>query len=151
MTIDDKIRDEKLRSYINREAAKISTLSSRKIDKYEYLTGEEILQSDQSRIIEQVTFTYSPLRKSFWKTNKNNWRKQKKTSWSFKSFKTRGKKWHKSIDGLFPSELMRTNENKNEINNIKKWKNKTNQKDLKYKTKNYLWFSATSCNKILWW
>ena len=32
---------------------------------------------------------------------------------------------------------MRTNEIKNEINNIKKWKNKTNQKDLKYKTKNY--------------
>ena len=151
MIIRLEMRDQKLQYDINREAAKISALSSRKIDKYEYLTGEEILQSDQSRIIEQVTFTYSPLRKSFWKTNKNNWRKQKKTSWSFKSFKTRGKKWHKSIDGLFPSELMRTNEIKNEINNIKKWKNKTNQKDLKYKTKNYLWFSATSCNKILWW
>ena len=40
MTIDDKIKDEKLRDDINREAAKISTLSSWKIDKYEYLTGE---------------------------------------------------------------------------------------------------------------
>ena len=59
------MRDEKLRYDINREVAKISALSSRKIDKYEYLTGEEILPSDQSRIIEQVTFTYSPLRKSF--------------------------------------------------------------------------------------
>ena len=59
------MRDQKLQYDINREATKISALSSRKIDKYEYLTGEEILQSDQSRIIEQVTFTYSPLRKSF--------------------------------------------------------------------------------------
>ena len=59
------MRDQKLQYDVNREAAKISALSSRKIDKYEYLTGEEILPSDQSRIIEQVTFTYSPLRKSF--------------------------------------------------------------------------------------
>ena len=59
------MRDQKLQYDINREATKISALSSRKIDKYEYLTGKEILPSDQSRIIEQVTFTYSPLRKSF--------------------------------------------------------------------------------------
>ena len=52
MTIDDKIKDKKLQYDINREAAKISTLSSEKIDKYEYLAGEEILPSDQSRIIE---------------------------------------------------------------------------------------------------
>ena len=47
MTIDDKIKDKKLQYDINREAAKISTLSSEKIDKYEYLAGEEILPSDQ--------------------------------------------------------------------------------------------------------
>ena len=52
MTTDDKIRDEKLKYNTNRKAAKISALSSGKIDKYEYLTGEEILPSDQSRIIE---------------------------------------------------------------------------------------------------
>ena len=40
MTIDDKIRDAKLKYDINREAAQISALSSVKIDKYEYLTGE---------------------------------------------------------------------------------------------------------------
>ena len=57
MTIDDKIKDEKLQYDINREAAKISALSSGKIDKYEYLTGEEILPSDESRIIEQAKFT----------------------------------------------------------------------------------------------
>ena len=57
MTIDDKIKDEKLQYDINREAAKISALSSGKIDKYEYLAGEEILPSDESRIIEQAKFT----------------------------------------------------------------------------------------------
>ena len=58
MTINDKIRDEKLQYSINKEAAKISALSSGKIDKYEYLTGEEILPSDQSRIIEHGKFSY---------------------------------------------------------------------------------------------
>ena len=47
MTIDDKIRNKKLQHDINREAAKISALSSGKIDKYENLTGEEILPPDQ--------------------------------------------------------------------------------------------------------
>ena len=47
MTIDDKIRYEKLQYDINREAAKISALSSGAIDKYEYLTGEEILPPSQ--------------------------------------------------------------------------------------------------------
>ena len=54
MTIDDKIRDEKLQYHINREAAKTSALSSGKIDKYEYLTREKILLSDQRGVIEQA-------------------------------------------------------------------------------------------------
>ena len=65
MIINDKIRDKKLQYDINREAAKISALSSRKIHKYEYLTGEDILPSNQQQIIEQVKFTYSPLGKAF--------------------------------------------------------------------------------------
>ena len=64
MTNDDKIRDEKLKYDINREAAKISAWSG-KIDEYEYLTGEEILPSDQIRIIKQTKFTYSPCSKAF--------------------------------------------------------------------------------------
>ena len=40
MTIDDQIKDEKLQYDVNTEAAKISALSSDRIDKYEYLTGE---------------------------------------------------------------------------------------------------------------
>ena len=64
MTIDDKIRNEKLQYDINREAAKISALLSGKIDKYEYLTGEEMLPLAQSRATEQAKFTYSPLKKA---------------------------------------------------------------------------------------
>ena len=59
MITDDKIRDEKLQYDINRDAAKISALSSEKMDKYKYLTGEEILPSDQSKVIKQAKFTYS--------------------------------------------------------------------------------------------
>ena len=51
MTINDKIRDEKLQYDINREAAKISALSSGKTHKYEYLTGENRLPSNQQHII----------------------------------------------------------------------------------------------------
>ena len=70
MTIEDQIRDEKLQYDINREAAKISAVSSGKIDEYEYLTGEEILQSNQQQIIEQGKFIYSPLVKTFKKQTK---------------------------------------------------------------------------------
>ena len=64
MTIEDQIKDEKLQYDINREAAKISALSSGKIDKYEYLTGEEILPSNQQQII-QAKFAYSLLGKAY--------------------------------------------------------------------------------------
>ena len=46
MTINDQIKDEKLQYDINREAAKTSALSSRKLHKHEYLTGEDILPSN---------------------------------------------------------------------------------------------------------
>ena len=79
MTIEDKIRDEKLKFDINREAANISALPSSKIDKYEYLTGKKILPSDQSRIKEQAKFTYSFLGKALEKqikTTEDQRRKQ---------------------------------------------------------------------------
>ena len=65
MTINDQIRDEKLQYDINREIAKISALLSGKTHKYEYLTGEDILDSNQQQIIEQAKFSYSPLGKAF--------------------------------------------------------------------------------------
>ena len=85
ITIDDRIREEKLQYDINREAAKISALSSNKIDKYEYLTGEEILPYNQK----QAKLTYSPLEKAFEKQIKTIEDQGKKTSWSFKRFTTR--------------------------------------------------------------
>ena len=65
MTINDQIRNEKLQFDINREAAKISALSSGRVRKYEYLTGKDILPSNQQQIIEQTKFNCSPLGKAF--------------------------------------------------------------------------------------
>ena len=70
MTIEDQIKDEKLQYDINREAVRILALSSGKLDKYEYITGEEMLPSNQQEIIEQAKFTYSALGKAFEKQTK---------------------------------------------------------------------------------
>ena len=80
MTIEDQIRDEKLQYDINREAAKILALSSDKIDKYEHLTGEEILPFNQQQVIEEAKFTYSPLGKAFEKQTKTIEDQEKKTN-----------------------------------------------------------------------
>ena len=90
MTINDQIRDEKLQYDINREAAKISALSSGKIHKYEYLTGEDILPSNQQQIIEQAKFTYSPLGKAFEK--------------QIKAIEDQGQKQIKALEDLKPKE-----------------------------------------------
>ena len=87
MTINDQSRDEKLQYDINREAAKISSLSSGKIHKYEYLTGEDILPSNQQQIIEQAKFTYSPLGKAFEKQIKTIEEKDKKQIDALESLK----------------------------------------------------------------
>ena len=90
MTINDQIRDEKIQYDINREAAKISALSSGKIHKYEYLTGEDILPSNQQQIIEQAKFTYSPLGKAFEK--------------QIKTIEDQGEKQVKALEDLRPKE-----------------------------------------------
>ena len=98
MTINDQIRDEKLQYDINREAAKISALSSGKIHKYEYLTGEDILPSNQQQIIEQARFTYSPLGKAFEK--------------QIKTIEDQGKKQVDALESLKPKNkenLLRIN------------------------------------------
>ena len=61
MTNDDQVEDEKLQYDITTEAEKISALSSGKIDKYEYLTGEEILPANQKQIVEETKFADYPL------------------------------------------------------------------------------------------
>ena len=60
MTIKDQIKNEKLQYDTNRDA-----LSSSEIHKDEYLTGEDILPSNQQQKIEHAKFTYSPLGKAF--------------------------------------------------------------------------------------
>ena len=70
MKMKYKIRDEKVVYNINREAAKISALSSGKIDKFEYLTSKEVLLSNQRQIVEQAKFAFSSLRKAFQKQTK---------------------------------------------------------------------------------
>ena len=98
MTINDQIRDEKLQYDINREAAKISALSSGKIHKYEYLTGEDILPSNQQQIIEQIRFTYSPLCKPFEK--------------QIKTIEDQGKKQVDALESLKPKEQKKPIEDK---------------------------------------
>ena len=78
MKNDDKIRDEKLQSNINREAAKTWTLSSGKIDNYGYLTDEEILPSNQRQTIDQAKFTYSLIWQAFEKQTKSIEEQQRK-------------------------------------------------------------------------
>ena len=89
MTINDQIRDEKVQQDINRETAKISALSSGKIHKYEYRTGEGILPSNQQQIIEQAKFIYSPLGKAFEKQIKTIEDQREKQIDALKDLKTR--------------------------------------------------------------
>ena len=72
---------------INREAAKISAISSGKIDEHEYLTREEVLPSNQKQIIEQAEFTYSPLAKAFGKQAKTIEDEGKKQADALKNLK----------------------------------------------------------------
>ena len=104
MTIEDQIKDEKLQYDINREAAKISALSSGKLDKYEYLTGEKILPSDQRQIIEQAKFTYSPLGKAFEEQIKTIGDQGKKQVDALTTLKTSNKKLP-SIKDFIPIEI----------------------------------------------
>ena len=110
MTIDNKIEDEKLHHDIYIEAATISALPSGKIDRYEYLTGEEIFSSNQKQITEQAKFIYSPLGKAF----------EKQT----KTIEDQGKK---QIDVLINTLKP------NELEAIKDKKPDDNEKSLKYK------------------
>ena len=109
MTIDYKIKDEKLQYDINREAEKISALSSGRIDKYDYLIGKEILLSDQIRIIEQAKFIYSLLGKAFEKQIKTIKDQGLKQVEALKALKSKENEEDiKSIQGIFPKD-MRTN------------------------------------------
>ena len=133
MTIEDQIKDEKLQYNINREAAKISALSSGKIGKYEYLTGREILSSNQQQIIQQAKFTYPPLGKAFEK--------------QIKTIEDQGKKQVKAImikvnindDDDYKDKLLLSRERKifkdiynKRLDKIEELNNKIDYNDLNY-------------------
>ena len=89
--MDEQIKDEKLQHNINKEVAKISALLSDKINKYEYLTAEEILPSNQKQITEETKLTYSPLGKAFEKQTKTIEEQRKKQVDPLKSLESSDK------------------------------------------------------------
>ena len=115
MTTEDQIKDEKLQYDINRETAKISALSSGKLDKYEYLTGKEILPLNQQQLIQQAKFNYSPLGKAIEKQRKTIEDQGEKQVVALESLKDSDKKLP-PIKDFIPTE----NLNPEIINEIKK-------------------------------
>ena len=110
MTIEDQIRDQKLQYDVNREAAKVSALSSGKIGKYEYFTGEKILPSNQQQIIEQAKFTYSPLGKAIEKQTKTNENQGKKQVDALAALNPKERKSDDKFSNFFINELAKIRE-----------------------------------------
>ena len=121
MSINDQIRNEKLRYNINREAAKISALSSGKIHKYEYLTGEDILPSNRQQIIEETKFTY--LGKGFEK--------------QIKTIEDQGEKHVKDLEDLKPKEQV--------IMQILDLQSFTNQNKITQKERDLKYYHQNKC------
>ena len=126
MTTENQIRDEKLQYDINRETAKISALSSSEIDKCEYLTGEEILPSNQQQIIEQAKFTYSSLVKAFEKH----------------TIKNQGEEQADTLKALKPNETKPTEYNNYFINGLAEIRNSTKTINVNNLTYNFTSDSA---------
>ena len=94
MVISDQIKDEKLQYDISWKSCRNINF----IDKYEYLTGKEILPSNQKQITEQAKFTYSPLEKVFEK--------------HIKTIEDQGKKQIKALENLKPKKQRKAIEGK---------------------------------------
>ena len=133
MTINDQIKDEKLQYNINREAAKISALSSGKLHKYEYLTGEDILPSNQQQIIQQRKFTYSPLGKAFDKQIKTIKDQGKRQVDALNTLKPNDKLEIKDKD-IIPESSFANDESRKELNKIKEMEETIDREKLVYKT-----------------
>ena len=129
MTINDQIKDEKLQYDINGEEAKISALSSGKRHKYEYLTGEDILPSNQQQIIEQTNFTllWEKHLKKQTKTIEEQWEKQIK---ALNTLKLDNKL---AIRNVIPKNALGTNEAGEELDKIKKIIHPFDRENLVYK------------------
>ena len=132
MTINDQTRDEKLQYDINREAAKISALSSVKIHKYEYLTGEDILPSNQQQIIEQTKFTCSPLGKAFEKQIKTIEDQGKLQVEALNTLKPNNQL---TIEDLIPKGALNNDEAKKELDKIKEIEKKCTERKINLRNK----------------
>ena len=132
MAIEDQIRDEKLQYNINRKAAKISSLSSGKIHKYEYLTGKDILPSNQQQIIEQAKLTYSPLGKAFEKQIKTIDDQREKEVTALNTLKS-DKNNKLTIEDMIPKNAFSNDEVEKEIDKIKEIEDAIDREKLLYK------------------
>ena len=134
MTINDQIRDEKLQYDINREAAKISALSSGKIHKYEYLTGEDILPSNQQQMIEQGKFTYFPLGKAFEKQIKTIEDQDQKQVKALNTLKSNNQL---TLVDVISNDASNNDEAKNKLDKIKEIEKNVDREKLIYETNEY--------------
>ena len=134
MTINGQIRDQKPRYDISREAAKISASSSGKVHKYEYLTGKDILPSNQQQIIQQAKFTHSPLGKAFEKQIKTIEDQAQKQVEALNALKSNNQL---TIEGLIPKSAFNNDEAKKEIDKIKEIEKHVDREKLIYETNEY--------------
>ena len=135
MTINDQIRDENLQHDINREASKISALSSGNIHKYEYLTGEDILPSNQQQTIQQARFTYSPLGKAFEKQIKTIEDQGKKKVEALNTLNISKSNNQLTIEDVIPNDALKNNEAKKELDKIKEIEKKCRQRKINLQNK----------------
>ena len=136
MTTDNKIRDEKLEYDINRAAAKMSALSSGKIYKYEDLTCEEILPSDQSRMIEQINSPLAnTLEKQITMMEDQAKKKKKKQVEALKVLKPVEQKF--TIKDTIPEDRLKEEAKMTE--KIKEIEKIVNRENLIYKTNKYVY------------
>ena len=134
MAISDLIRNENLQYDINREAAKISVLSSNKIQKYEYLTGGDILPSTQQQIIEQARFAYSALGKAFEKQIKTTEDQGQKQVEALNTLKSNNQL---AIEDVIPKNAWNNDDAKKELNKIKEIEKNVDGEKLIYETSKY--------------
>ena len=91
-------------------------MSSGKIHKYEYLTGEYILSSNQQQVIEQAKFTYSPLGKAFEKQIKTIENQGQKQVEALNTLKSNDQL---TIEDVIPKNALNNDEAKKELDKIK--------------------------------
>ena len=134
MTINDQIRGEKLQYDINTEAAKISALSSGKIHKYEYLTSEDILPSNQQQIIGKTKFTYCPLGKALEKQIKAIEDQGQKQIEALNTLKSNNQL---IIQDVIPKSALNNEQAKKELDKIKEIEKIVDREKLICKTNEY--------------